>query len=582
MQPDFHIGQRLSFTPGQPDTAARCTVRYAGPVDATPGTWLGVEWDVEGKGKHSGVHAGKKYFDCLSVSFPFLPFPLSPSLLSLSPPTHTQLTHPGKAPGNASFIRTTRRPDDTLSFLEALRRKYAAPAADDDAPPPLVLTASKVFEEVGFEKIQRRLAQLAKLHIVILDGMCMASADEGAEIGAVCPAIEELDVSRNLFERLQTVASICAALPKLRSLKISGNRFSSLEVERAPGQPSPFEGVTSLEISNTYLTWDETTQILAHFPHIQTLESSLNRISSIPAHIALPPTLTALNLERNRFASLTAVLPLAALPALSRLILAHNLITAITDAATPQTQTQTQTQTQVFKTLTHLDLTYNHLPTFPHLDALPALFPNLTSIRLSHNPFCALLPRDEAHMLTLARLPPGVDMLNHTRVLPAERMNAEMYYLGRVARELAAVAESEEEAVLRGHARWGQLCALYGAPRIDRAAALEKRCLGARLVRVEFVGGGGAGGEGVGVGERRRVVRAVPRGMAVSTVRALVARWFGVEPLGVGMWLLDGGEEEGAQGEGGVGHGKRVPLEDGVREVGYYVEGREATVLVAA
>lgn len=90
-------------------------------------------------------------------------------------------------------------------------------------------------------------------------------------------------MSRNLFEELQTVATICAALPHLRSLKIrcvvwwvffscwffvadcsSGNRFSSLKVERVPGQPSPFEGVTSLEISNTYLTWDE----VYHPPHI--------------------------------------------------------------------------------------------------------------------------------------------------------------------------------------------------------------------------------------------------------------------------------------------------------------------------
>jgi hypothetical protein len=61
-------------------------------------------------------------------------------------------------------------------------------------------------------------------------------------------------------------------------------------------------------------------------------------------------------------------------------------------------------------------------------------------------------------MLTLARLPEHVSMLNHTRVLPAERQNAEMYYLGRIAKELAAVGETEEEEVLRRHGRWGVLC----------------------------------------------------------------------------------------------------------------------------
>lgn len=33
-----------------------------------------------------------------------------------------------------------------------------------------------------------------------------------------------------------------------------------------------------------------------------------------------------------------------------------------------------------------------------------------------------------------------------------------MYYLGRIAKELAAVGESEEEEVLKSHGRWGVLC----------------------------------------------------------------------------------------------------------------------------
>lgn len=54
----YHINQRLSFA------AILCTVRYIGPVEGTSGEWLGVEWDEPTKGKHSGEHGGKKYFDC--------------------------------------------------------------------------------------------------------------------------------------------------------------------------------------------------------------------------------------------------------------------------------------------------------------------------------------------------------------------------------------------------------------------------------------------------------------------------------------------------------------------------------------
>ena len=41
------------------------TVRFVGAVDATQGTWLGVEWDDPKRGKHDGVKDGRRYFTCL-------------------------------------------------------------------------------------------------------------------------------------------------------------------------------------------------------------------------------------------------------------------------------------------------------------------------------------------------------------------------------------------------------------------------------------------------------------------------------------------------------------------------------------
>ncbi len=40
------------------------TVRYVGPVDGQSGTWVGVEYDDAGRGKHDGCHAGRRYFSC--------------------------------------------------------------------------------------------------------------------------------------------------------------------------------------------------------------------------------------------------------------------------------------------------------------------------------------------------------------------------------------------------------------------------------------------------------------------------------------------------------------------------------------
>lgn len=40
------------------------TVRYVGPVDGQSGTWVGIEYDEAGRGKHDGCHAGRRYFTC--------------------------------------------------------------------------------------------------------------------------------------------------------------------------------------------------------------------------------------------------------------------------------------------------------------------------------------------------------------------------------------------------------------------------------------------------------------------------------------------------------------------------------------
>jgi hypothetical protein len=42
----------------------KATVRYVGPVDGQAGTWVGLEWDEESRGKHDGSYGGKQYFEC--------------------------------------------------------------------------------------------------------------------------------------------------------------------------------------------------------------------------------------------------------------------------------------------------------------------------------------------------------------------------------------------------------------------------------------------------------------------------------------------------------------------------------------
>ena len=62
------IGRRIEFR------SEYGTIRYSGPLLHNPGgkpvtqthTWLGIEWDNPGRGKHNGTVEGVQYFLCLN------------------------------------------------------------------------------------------------------------------------------------------------------------------------------------------------------------------------------------------------------------------------------------------------------------------------------------------------------------------------------------------------------------------------------------------------------------------------------------------------------------------------------------
>ncbi|CCF32093.1 tubulin-specific chaperone E [Colletotrichum higginsianum] len=188
MPSNSHIGQRLSYD------GALCTVRYIGPVTGTSGTWLGVEWDDSGRGKHDGQHGDVRYFSCLS-----------------------------KNPNAASFVRPSRPADASQSFVAALHGKYNAEAvAERESQIQIVFFGTKPAEEVGFDKIRRQLARVEDLTIVILDGARVAvdAAPGDKGVKETSPLIAELDISRNLFEEFGQVVKICQELDSLRSLRL--------------------------------------------------------------------------------------------------------------------------------------------------------------------------------------------------------------------------------------------------------------------------------------------------------------------------------------------------------------------------
>ena len=116
-------------------------------------------------------------------------------------------------------MRPTRTAQAPRSFIAALKEKYTAEISASGAQ---IRFSGKVAEEVGFEKIRRKQADLAELKHAILDGARIAFpyAEGDERIGTTCPKVIDLELSRNLFTRIAPVVDICSELPGLRSLRL--------------------------------------------------------------------------------------------------------------------------------------------------------------------------------------------------------------------------------------------------------------------------------------------------------------------------------------------------------------------------
>lgn len=116
-------------------------------------------------------------------------------------------------------MRPTRPAEEPRSFIAALKEKYTSEISAASAQ---IRFSGKIAEEVGFDKIRRKQADLAELKFAILDGTRVAHvyADGDERISKLCPKILEVDLSRNLFTRIGTVVKICSELPGLRHLRL--------------------------------------------------------------------------------------------------------------------------------------------------------------------------------------------------------------------------------------------------------------------------------------------------------------------------------------------------------------------------
>ncbi|EGX94042.1 tubulin-specific chaperone, putative [Cordyceps militaris CM01] len=341
-------------------------------------------------------------------------------------------------------------------------------------------------------------------------------------------------------------------------------------------------------------------------PKLAHIDISRNLFEDLGPVVDICKDLPGLKKLAINFTTVSDLASLTSLTALRNVYLKGNNIRTLSSEETP---------CPVFpKSLQYIDLSYNQVEGWDFIDSLSTHFPGLTALRISHNPVydvraahnAPTATADEAHMFTIARIGP-LQTLNFSQVTANDRSNAEMFYLGRIAKQLAAVPEAAAATVLVEHPRYEALCELYGAPDVVRAHEVNPTFLEARLVTLALRCAGRAD----------RTAR-IPRASDVYTVKARVARLYGLSPLRLrlvwetGEW--DPVARRGGDGDGDtsdeedddevvairVGEGatedtygekladaqpgrwvkREVELRDGPRQLGYWVDGLEAKVRV--
>jgi hypothetical protein len=374
-----------------------------------------------------------------------------------------------------------------------------------------------------------------------------------------------------------------------------------------------FSGINDLSLDEMLISWEETCLLAYQFKDLSTLSACLNQFSTLPAEVPsslLPQGLKTLKLEFNGFTSLADLLPLVGLKCLEKLHLKGNTIKFISDGKTKECP-------RFGHQLHYVDLSYNEVNDWNFVDQLPDVFPGITGLRFSHNPIYesaikpgdAAISFDEGYMLTLARIA-NLKSLNYSHITHAERTNAEMFYLSRISKAMAAVPEAEEQKIKSQHKRYDELCEIYGAPVVVRAEkAINPDLLEARLIKFTFyMPPNTIPGQTAEIAKEQEI----PRGFDMYRLKGIVGKLLGIKPLSLrliwetGEWDPVAGyedkeedsdsdeEDENEEVEEtanddaisdtlaskGKWMRREVELEDGTRQVGFCVDGMQAKVRV--
>lgn len=468
-------------------------VRYVGPLNTKGKTvnYVGVEWDVVGRGTHDGVFEGHRYFTC----------PM----------------------GQGSFIHPQRL-NVGIALTAAVRDRYQSTLAGD-----LFVTdggsQKTVVEFVGQDKVAQQLAHIDQLQT-------LSACDSFVEYA--CPFSEELKMfssctslhlENNLLWDWQQVLLVLNSC-KLVELNLSSNALSPQTLLDVPSSPKVFDGFGHLRVlylNHVLGSWEcaQALNLAGSLGALEELHLCDNELKELSWKNPAFPSLKLLNFDNNQLSDWQPISQFKHLPNLERLLLNGNQLAAICMSG----------QTGAFDKLTALSLTENRFASFEIVTQL-ALFPNLKELRLHDCPLADRLTRSNLTQLIIARLP-NLTTINLSTISPKLRDISEKYWMKLCYALMSKSAQDLEERFLLEPSRYEQLLRVHGEPTNwggHKATGPAGAALSSRMTKITFESPG-----------RDSLVQTVPPSMKIVALKLLCKRIFKLQTKDVSLSLTQDG-----------------------------------------
>eukprot|EP00960_Hanusia_phi_P031375 749263-Hanusia_phi.AAC.10 len=429
------VGDRVQSQDG-----FRATVRYVGSVTgATPEDgWVGLEWDVEGRGKHDGTYKGARYFECADGFGSFV----RPDSV-LANPLSFQVRTDG-----SEFGEDAAGAEEKMDFRSAEKGKAAI-----------------VCEFVGKERELQRMQKTSKLEHVTLIGARIWSVGDPAWLKENASGVKVLILDDNLFSSWGTVLELLAHLPQLQVLSLNGNKMvpPDAAISKIIDTSSNFQSLTELALKTTRVDFDQLDRLMYAIPTLKNLRIANNNITQISSKdferkFDKWPKLELLDLSDNKIDDWNEVLHLAKFRDLQHLLLNGNLLREVFFNRVENFVD--------FPELKTLAVANNQIGSMHSIFEIKKLA-NIVDLKFQGNPL-AVEHGVVAMRSILIAVIPGLTSVNGSEVRSRDKLESEKCYIATCVKHAAG---RSVEDIAASDPTFAALIQKHGAPVMQDAAA---------------------------------------------------------------------------------------------------------------